>query len=584
MTADTGMRARLICGALVAAATLLACAGGHSGQEIVPDLVLLDGRIFTADSAHPWAEALAISGDRIVALGTTAAIRELVGPATRRVELRGHLVIPGLNDAHHHLGAPLPGVAFHTSDDPVPDPPLTQVLDSLAALARRTPPGTWIRSYIDATLLDDPGARRPALDSVAPAHPVWLEANTGHGVIVNSAALQALGIGDSAPDPAGGFYEREGAPYPGRGHGRLTGLMHEYAAWNAAKVLRSSQPDSLLVAALRDRAEQAVRLGVTSLQSMASAFDPVTSWRVLCRARLPIRVRVIPMPGTEGTGQLAESWRAPASETECSYRGNDPLLSRGSVPAMKWILDGTGIERMSLLRAQYADRPGWAGALNFSADTLRAMLAGSLAAGEQPILHAIGDSTIALVLALIESLAPDSSWRRLRPRLEHAEWLTPDLREFTRRFGVVVVQNPTHFTDGQELMRARFGEARSQYYQPFRTLLEHGIPLAIGSDGPFNPFLNIYFAVQHPDNPAEAMTREAAVIAYTYGSAYAEHAEHQKGSLAPGMLADLAVLSQDIFAVPPDELAGTRSLLTLVGGVPVYDAGVLRIELAPEPH
>jgi len=157
-----------------------------------PDLILLGGRIFTADARQPWAEALAIRGDRIVAVGPNADVVRLAGPRTRRIPLGGRLVVPGFNDAHDHLGAPLPGVAFRTSDAPVPDPPLAQVLDSLTLLVGRTPRGTWLRTDVDATILDDPRARRAALDSVAPVHPVWLAAGTGHGVIVNSAALRAL--------------------------------------------------------------------------------------------------------------------------------------------------------------------------------------------------------------------------------------------------------------------------------------------------------------------------------------------------------------------------------------------------------
>jgi predicted amidohydrolase YtcJ len=162
------------------------------------------------------------------------------------------------------------------------------------------------------------------------------------------------------------------------------------------------------------------------------------------------------------------------------------------------------------------------------------MLAEALAAGEQPVLHAIGDSTIALVLSLMSSLAPDSAWRRLRPRLEHAEWLTPDLRPHARRLGVVVVENPLHFTDGPARMAARFGAARAREYQPFRSILDAAIPLAIGSDGPTDPFLDLLLATTHPDNPREALTREQAVVAYTRGGAYAEHAERAKGTLAPG--------------------------------------------------
>jgi predicted amidohydrolase YtcJ len=495
------------------------------------------------------------------------------------VELGGRVVVPGFNDAHVHFGwAPFPGIAFATSDDPVPDPPLALVLDSLAALVRRTPAGTWLRTGIDATLLDHPRARRAVLDSVAPRHPVWLAANTGHGVIVNTAALHALGIRDSAPDPVGGFYEREGVSYPGRGRGRLTGLLHEYAAWNAARALRSVQPDSVLAAAFRRRAEQALRAGITSVQDMANALDPVTACRVLDLASVPIRVRVIAMPATDSAGRRVHEWRAAADDPACVRSNAARPRTAARVAGMKWILDGTGIERLSFLRAPYADRPAWSGQLNFHTDTLRAMLAESLAAGEQPILHAIGDSTITLVLAAMESLAPDSAWRRLRPRLEHAEWLSQDLRARVRRLGAIVVENPTHFTDGPERMHERFGETRSAHYQPFGSLVADGIPLAIGSDGPLDPFLNIYFAVTHPDNPREALTRQQAVIAYTRGSAYAEHAEREKGVLAPGMLADLAVLSQDIFTVADEALPNTTSVLTLVGGRVAYDAGVLGVQ------
>jgi predicted amidohydrolase YtcJ len=554
---------------IVLLAALAPGSGAQAARVSPPDLVLLGGRIFTANPKHPWAEALAIRGDRIVAVGRSADIRRMAGPVTRRVHLGGRVVIPGFNDAHDHLGAPLPGIAFATSNEPVPDPSLGQVLDSLSSIVRRVPPGTWVRASIDAVMLDDSRARRDALDSVAPHNPVWLGANTGHGAIVNTAALHALEIGDSAADPIGGFYERTGVPYPGRGSGRLTGLLHEYAAWNAAATLRSSQPDSLLIAALQRHAAQALKWGITSIQDMANAFDPVTTFRVLRSARLPVRIRVIAMPATGGSRRRTAEWTAARAAPE--WRDE----SHAGITATKWILDGTGIERLSLLRAPYADRAPWAGEVNFAPDTLRAILRESLASRAQPVLHTVGDSTIALVLSLMHSLAPDSAWRRLRPRLEHAEWLTADLRRRARQLGVVVIENPSHFTDGDERMRARFGALRSPQYQPFRSITDAGIPLGIGSDGELNPFVNLMFAVTHPDNPREALTMAAAVTAYTHGSAYAEFSDREKGVLAPGMLADLAVLSQDIFSVPVDSLPGTQSVLTIVGGAIAYDAGVL---------
>lgn len=498
------------------------------------ELVLVNGRIFTADPTNPWAEAVAIAGDRIIAIGRTADMHAVVGRTTRRIDLEGRLVVPGFNDAHMHLGASLPGVSFQTSNDPIPDPSFAQVRDSLVVLVRQSPVGAWLRTDIDAAILDDSRARRAALDSVAPRNPVWLGANTGHGVILNSAALRALGIRDDPRDPIGGFYEREGTAFPGRGRGRTTGLLQEYAGWNAARTLRQTQSDSVLVAAFRRSADRAVRYGITSIQDMANALDPATTLRVLRAAKLPIRVRVVAMAASDSAGRRASEWTLAtrnAGWLRLPLSGPQP---QPVVSGVKWILDGTGIERMSLLRTPFADRPQWAGELNFSPDTVRAMLREALASGEQPVLHAIGDSTIALVFSLMESLAPDTTWRRLRPRLEHAEWLTPDLQPRARRLGIVVVENPTHFTDGPERMRERFGDARGRSYQPLRSLVDAGIALGIGSDGPSDPYLNIQLATTHPDNPREALTREAAVIAYTRGSAFAEHAEHTKGTLVPG--------------------------------------------------
>jgi predicted amidohydrolase YtcJ len=199
------------------------------------------------------------------------------------------------------------------------------------------------------------------------------------------------------------------------------------------------------------------------------------------------------------------------------------------------------------------------------------MLARALATREPLHLHVAGDSTARLVLGLMQALAPDSAWRPLRVRIEHGDWVSEELIPVARRLGVVVVQNPSHFALEPGMVEQRFG-GRPPGFQTVRALVEAGVPLAIGSDGPRSPGLNLMFAVVHPNNPAQALTREQAVAAYTRGSAYAEFAERDKGVLAPGMLADLAVLSQDVFTVPAPSLPATVSVLTLVGGVVVHDA------------
>jgi predicted amidohydrolase YtcJ len=186
------------------------------------------------------------------------------------------------------------------------------------------------------------------------------------------------------------------------------------------------------------------------------------------------------------------------------------------------------------------------------------------------MFHVVGDSAIALVLNALASTGSASIWRGTRVRLEHGDGLTPDQFDRARRLGVIVVQNPTHLDLGG-LLAERYDPAFLANFQPLRSLVEAGIALALGGDGIFNPFLNIMAAVTHAHRPAEALTREQAVVAYTRGSAFAEFAEHEKGTLEPGMLADLAVLSHDIFAVPLAVLPATTSVLTVIGGRVVWD-------------
>ena len=528
-----------------------------AATSAAPDVVLLDGKVFTADPARPWAQAVAVRGDRIVAVGTTQEVARLAGPATRRISLGGRAVVPGFDDAHAHVGvASVAGRTVTVDPSPTPDPTLGAVLDSLAAAARRTPAGTWLTVDVGGRVFDDPGATRVALDSAAPAHRVWLRGWSGHGAVLNTAVLRSAGLLD-APDGPGAWLTRDPAGTP-------TGRIDEYAIYHLDHRLAVARGDSLLGVAIREYDEEGLGLGITSVQDMAIQYDLATARKVAERGeamRARHRVIRVPFPGMAGGWRSA--WNVGGADTA--------LAPTMHVSGVKWILDGTPIERLALMRRPYADRPGWHGRANFHFDTLRAILRDALARRWQPHLHAVGDSAIALAITAMRAEAPDSAWRRLRPRLEHADALGRDQLAAVKALGIVIVQNPSHLAL-PAVMNARWGAAGLRATNLMRTLVDSGVPLAIGSDGPRSPGLNVMFATLHPNVPGEALTREQAVTAYTRGAAYAAFAEHERGTIAPRMLADLAVLSQDVFTVAPDALPGTRSVLTMVGGRILHDA------------
>jgi predicted amidohydrolase YtcJ len=523
------------------------------GQQAPADLILFGGKVFTSDPARPSAEAVATRGERIIAVGTSAELKRLAGAKTRLVDLQGRLVVPGFNDAHSHFVPDPRGfrLQFRTME-----PSWDEARAAIEQAVKQTPAGTWVFGRVGRDIVLNEQVNRFALDSVAPEHPVLLRAYYGHGYILNSKAMAPLQIAEEEPDPAGGSYERLA------GSKRINGRLWEYAEWKPNRVLAGQVSDEDAIASLRRMADEAVRLGVTSMQIFPSM--PVGRFaRLLAEADLPIRVRAIPFSTTYPSGRDVSEIRG--------LGGSKPPQGKVTVGGMKWVLDGTPIERGAALRRDYSDRPGWRGKLNFPGTEIAAMVKESLGFKQQLLVHAVGDQTVQAVFDAMDAYGVKVDWGPKRVRVEHGDGLIDDLIPRARKLGVVVVQNPTHFSE-PELFRGRWGERMC----PLRSLIEAGIPVAFGSDGPMNPFLNIMFATVDPYNPKEAITREQAICAYTYGSAFAEFAEGEKGMIGKGKLADLVVLSQDIFTAPAPELPKTSSVLTLVGGKIVYDTRVLK--------
>ena len=536
---------------------ILLVSAGCYGQA-VPNVVLVHGHLFDADAN---AHAVAIRGDRIIAVGTDDSILKMADPTTVVYDLAGRTVLPGFNDAHFHWMPAPAGVEVRLAGM---DPKWDEVLSAVKGAAANSPKGGWIYATVGGSVVTDPTPSRMSLDQVAPENPVWVECWSGHGLIVNAAALHRLGLSEEEADTDELHYER----FPGTN--QLSGRFTEYAQWVQRRRLASLATKEEKLKSLHAMSDEAIHFGVTSMQVMpTTAVDEFAS--LLNEAQLPVRIRAMDftLPGTP-------SWTAYSDR-----RGAGNISSMVRISGLKWILDGTPLERGAALRTAYADKPGWKGQLDLSSAKLDSAVQRAWSSNDQTLFHVVGDRATAELFRAMERTGPDEGWRSKRIRVEHGEGIMPDLLPLAVKRGIVVVQNPTHFSL-HDVMVARYGA--SAKVQPFRSLALASIPIAIGSDGPMNPYLNIMFASMHPDNPDEAITRAQAIEAYTSGSAYAEFAEKEKGTIAAGKLADITVPSNDILTISADALSGAHSVLTIVGGRVVLDDGTLEHAYSKSLH
>jgi predicted amidohydrolase YtcJ len=541
-------------GILLGPLVLTLLAALSSGQQSPADMILLNGKIFTSDSAHPYVEALAIRGERIVATGSAERVRRLASPQTKRVDLGGRVVIPGINDAHYHCAFEPAG--FHLKFKSG-EPTWVEVAEEVAAAVAKTPKGTLIHGEIGPVAFLDARANGASLDKIAPDHPVMLDTWAQHGGVLNSVAFAKFGIKENEPDPVAGHFVRSA-------DGKLTGVVYEYAKFQINRRRSDMATEEEVLQQAQEFFRDAVKLGITSVQEMSLPGGAERCVMASKKAPTPIRMRVIRMAGTTAEGRDKTEGRALPPHPA-------PLIT---VSGTKWLLDGSPIERTAALRKPYSDLPSTSGELDFPEKEMEAMLRESMKNDDQLMVHAVGDQATELFLNAMDATGGAKTWSDRRVRIEHGDGIMPDLIGRVKRMGLIVVENPTHL-GLRELFVKRFGVERADQMQPMRSLLDAGIPLALGSDGPNNPYLNIMLATIYPGKPREVITREQAVIAYTLTAAYSEFAEKDKGSLEPGKFADLAVLSQDIFSIPPPELPKTESVLTMVGGKIVYDAKAL---------
>ncbi len=500
------------------------------------DIILTNGKIFTSDSKQLYAQALAIRGNKILAVGTNASIKKLSFKKTKHIDLKGNTVVPGFNDAHDHLGwyAPV-GLRYNYTEMNPNGLSKESVLDSISRLVKLAKPNQWIQGFIGVKILFD-SSMRNALDSIAPHNPVLLQIWWGHGQVVNARALKAAGLSDSSDYPLGGWYEKAG---------NKISAVHQNAQlpiWNAWSM---SEPESL-VKGLRSYAQEQLKGGITTVQQMSSTLNGTESVTIFKQANLPQRIRIIAWPHSTPNGRKLWEWDLK----------NTALHSRIYLSGIKYTIDGSPMERNALRSEPYPDKPGWYGRFNYPIDTMRQIFREALTTNSQLMMHITADSSFGVVLSLMKGMASGEQWRPKRVRIEHncVGDISTSNRQILKDLGIIMMHTSWYCMAS-----------------PIRSLLDSGILMGIAPDGTTNPFIEIMLMTSTHSNPKENLTVEQAVVAYTKTNAYAEFKENEKGTLMPGMLADLAVLSQDIFTIPAQQLPATHSLLTMIDGKIVYE-------------
>jgi predicted amidohydrolase YtcJ len=534
---------------------------------MLADLVLYNGPVYTMDPGHPTARAVAIAGSRILDVGTEADLRSLLRPGGTEVDLAGRAVIPGLIDAHVHFGWYSMGRYRREVDlDNVPSK--EEAAARVSRKARETEPGQWIQGggWNKNIWTDSSFPTAADLDRVAPLHPVALEDKSHHATWVNSRALELAGITASTPNPPGGEVLRDQSGHP-------TGLLLETAAELVYRVIPKPDVD-MMVKALRQAIPVAHRLGLTGFHDPGSSIVLAALQVLRERGELGLRALVhIP------SDQLDEAERLGLR----SGLGDASLRIGG----IKIFADGALGPQSAHMLAPYEGTAQGTGLPTLSVDELTELIERSRLAGLSVAVHAIGDAANRSALDAIsnacassrspgQSQQPSPPW--LPNRIEHVQLLHPDDLPRLAQLGVVASMQPIHATSDMEMAKRHWGR-RCDLSYAWRSILESGAVLAFGSDCPvetLDPIAGIHAAVTRrrvdgapgPEGwiPEQRVSVTEAVHAYTLGAAQASREENLKGSLVPGKLADLAVLSRDIFTIRPMEISETTVDLTVFNG------------------
>jgi predicted amidohydrolase YtcJ len=542
---------------------LLAAAlvSAESAASPAADLVLRGGRVW-AGKGRPAATAIAVKDGRVAALGSDTDVQPLIGPGTRVVDLHGRLVVPGFNDAHVHFlsgGFGLLSVDLRDARDE------QDFAARIGAHARTLPRGTWIQegNWDHETWPSKALPTRALIDAVTPDHPVFVQRLDGHMALANSLALRLAGVTRESKDPDGGTIVRDAAGEP-------TGILKD----NAEELVTRAIPEpsrEMNLRAARAALKEAARVGVTTIQDNSSVDALRTYQDLRAAGELTARFYV---------WRYASSALEPLEKAGLRTGLGDEWIRLG---ALKILSDGSMGSGTAAFFDPYTDDPKTSGLLLYPVPELERLIREADAAGFQLAVHAIGDRANSLVLDAFEKAAAANPARERRFRIEHAQVVRKaDLARY-RRLGVIASIQPSHGIDDMRWAERRIGRERSRDAYNVRSFTEAGIPVAFGTDWfvePLDPRLGLYAAVtrERPEGgppggwfPEEKIALEDALDLYTRGSAYAEFAEKEKGTLDPGLLADLVVFAADLFRIPPREILTTPVDFTVAGGRVVFD-------------
>jgi predicted amidohydrolase YtcJ len=533
------------------------------------ETLFVNGDIYT-QATPPRAQAIAIRQGKILAVGSNAQILKLKEKNTQVVDLGGHFVMPGFNDAHVHLAS---GGFSQLSVDLRGTQNLREMQHRIGLQVIKASPGGWIQgSGWDHTLW--PGQTLPTrqdIDMMTNGHPAIFVRVDGHIAIANTAALKAAGVTAQTQSPAGGKIDHDG-------QGEPTGILREGAQELVlAKVPPPTQAQRRRAAELAFA--NAAQWGITSAQDNSSWEDFLVYEDLEREGKLTLRISE--WLRFNDSVDVLQQHRA-------HHPTDDPTLHTAM---LKGFMDGSLGSRTAALLAPYSDDPGNSGLPQYDQVALNKLASERVAAGFQLGFHAIGDRAAQMALDTfadsernpqVHAASGAKSRHDFRFRIEHDQVIALDQFAQYKKLGVVASVQPSHLLTDMNWAVDRIGPERAKTSYPWKQFLDNGVPLAFGTDypvEPINPFRGIYAAVTRKNEagtkeyyPEQKLTIQKALAAYTTGSAYAQFAETEKGTLAPGMLADFVVLDRDLTTVAAPEILKTRVLRTVVGGKTVYES------------